>query len=198
MFHGRLSEHDEGCPLELDGDLGVARGQPLAGAQVEGHIGPAPVVDHQLERGVRLGGGVAGHVRFRAIPRDLLAIRHHPVAILSPHRQVEHLIGLDRLDRAQDLALLVAHRVRLEGDRRLHGDERQQLEEVVRHHVAQRARLLVVAAARPDTHLLGHGDLHVVHVAAIPDGLEDGVGEAEDQDVLDRLLTQVVVDPVDL
>jgi hypothetical protein len=43
-----------------------------------------------------------------------------------------------------------------------------------------------------------HRDLHVVDVAPIPDGLEHPVGEPERQDVLDGLLSQVVVDPEDL
>ena len=33
---------------------------------------------------------------------------------------------------------------------------------------------------------------------AVPDRLEDPVGEAQDEHVLDRLLAEVVVDPVDL
>ena len=45
---------------------------------------------------------------------------------------------------------------------------------------------------------LGHGDLDVVHVAAIPERLEDAVAEPEDEQVADRLLAQVVIDAVDL
>ena len=41
--------------------------------------------------------------------------------------------------------------------------------------------------------ILGHGDLHVVHVAPVPDLLEDGVGEAEEDDVVNRLLRKVMV-----
>ena len=83
-------------------------------------------------------------------------------------------------------------------DRRLHRRQREELEHVVLDHVAQRAGLLVVAAAPLDAERLGDGDLHVVDVAAVPERLEDAVGEAEDQDVLDRLLAEVVVDAVDL
>ena len=42
------------------------------------------------------------------------------------------------------------------------------------------------------------GHLHVVHVSAVPDRLEDAVREPERQDVLDRFLPQVVIDAVDL
>ena len=64
--------------------------------------------------------------------------------------------------------------------------------------VAQGAGPLVEAAPLLDAEGLGHGDLHVVDVAAVPQRLEDGVGEAQRQHVLHRLLPEVVVDPVDL
>ena len=58
--------------------------------------------------------------------------------------------------------------------------------------------LLVEGAAALDAEVLGHGDLDVVHVATVPDRLEDAVGEAEDEQVADGVLAQVVVDAVDL
>ena len=39
---------------------------------------------------------------------------------------------------------------------------------------------------------------YVVHVLAPPDRLEKRIGEAEDEEVLHGLLSQVVVDPEDL
>ena len=107
-------------------------------------------------------------------------------------------MGRDGPHRAQHLHLLVAHGVGVERRRRLHGDEREQLDEVRRDHVAQRAGLLVVRAAVLDAERLRGGDLHEVHVAPVPDGLEDAVGEAQHQQVLHGLLGQVVVDAVDL
>ena len=58
--------------------------------------------------------------------------------------------------------------------------------------------LLEVAAAPLDADRLGAGDLHVVDVAVVPDRLEDPVREPEHEQVLDRLLPEVVIDPVDL
>ena len=75
---------------------------------------------------------------------------------------------------------------------------RQQLEHVVLEDVAARAGLLVEGAAALDAEVLGHGDLHVVDVAPVPERLEDAVAEAEDEQVADGLLAQVVVDAVDL
>jgi hypothetical protein len=66
------------------------------------------------------------------------------------------------------------------------------------HHVAVGAGLLVEAAALAQAQRLGHVDLHVVDEVAVPDRLEQAVGEAERQDVLRRLLAQEVVDAEDL
>ncbi len=64
--------------------------------------------------------------------------------------------------------------------------------------VAKDARLLVEPAAVLDADGLGDRDLDVVDVTAVPERLEDPVAEAEDEDVLRRLLAEVVVDAEDL
>ena len=64
--------------------------------------------------------------------------------------------------------------------------------------VAQRAGLVVELAAALDADGLGHRDLDRVDVAAVPDRLEQPVAEAEDRQVLDGLLAEVMVDPIDL
>ena len=46
--------------------------------------------------------------------------------------------------------------------------------------------------------ILGHGHLHAFHRLALPDGLENGIRKTEGQQILYRLLAQVVVDPIDL
>src|SRR5688572_7461584 len=81
----------------------------------------------------------------------------------------------------------------VERHRRLHRDQAEELQDVVLDHVAERARLLVVRAARLHSDRLAHRDLHVGHVVPVPERLEDAVGEAHDQDVLHRLLAEVVV-----
>ena len=88
--------------------------------------------------------------------------------------------------------------VGLVADRRLHRRDHQQLQQVVLKHVAQHAGRVVVAAAAADVDFLGHGDLHVVDVVAVPDRLEDRVGEPQHQQVLHRFLAEVVVDAIDL
>ena len=65
-------------------------------------------------------------------------------------------------------------------------------------HVAEDARGVVVGGAAFDGDLFGDGDLHVVDVIAVPDRLEDGVGEAQNQKVLHCLFAEVMVDAIDL
>ena len=86
----------------------------------------------------------------------------------------------------------------VEGHRGLERDEAQELEQVILHHVAKRARLLVVGAARLDADRLRHRDLDLGDMAPVPQRLEDSVGEAEHEEVLDGFLPEVVIDAVDL
>ncbi len=66
---------------------------------------------------------------------------------------------------------------------------------MVLHHVAQRAgAVVVVGASVLDTDGLGDRDLDELDVVPVPDRLEDGVVEAQAEQVLHRLLAQVVVD----
>ena len=69
---------------------------------------------------------------------------------------------------------------------------------MVLDHVAERPGRLVVPPAVLDADGLRDRDLDVVDVAGVPDRLEEGVREPEGEEVLDRLLAEVVVDPVDL
>ena len=68
---------------------------------------------------------------------------------------------------------------------------------MVLHHVADRAGLVVIVAASLDAERLGHRDLHMVDVRAVPQRLEQNIGEAQGHQVLHRFLAEVVVDPED-
>ena len=74
----------------------------------------------------------------------------------------------------------------------------EDLEQVRHHHVAIGAGLLVERGALAEPERLGHVDLHVVDEVAVPDRLEQAVGEAERQDVLRRLLAEEMVDAENL
>ena len=104
----------------------------------------------------------------------------------------------DRAEGLEHLELLVTDRLPVDPRRGLHRDQAEQLQQVVLEHVAQRAGLVVVAAAGADADGLGDGDLHVVDRGAVPQRLEEAVREAGDEEVLHALLAQVVVDAEDL
>ena len=69
---------------------------------------------------------------------------------------------------------------------------------MVGDHVAQRTGHLVELAALLDAHRLRRGDLYVIDPVAVPDRLEQPVGETECHDALDGVLSQKVIDPKDL
>ena len=69
---------------------------------------------------------------------------------------------------------------------------------MVLDHVRQRARFLIVRAAPFHPDRFRPRDLHVVHVAPVPQRFEDPVAEPERQDILHGLFAQVVVDAVDV
>ena len=184
-------------PLELDPDRRRALRHPLAGPQEEGHARPAPVVDLEPERDEGLGSRFRIDRLLLAIAGDLLA-QHPARAVLAADRTAVHLLAGQRADRLQHLHLLVSDRALIEADRWLHGHQCQQLQLVVLDDVAERAGALVIASAAFNSQFLGDRDLDRVHVLVVPDRLEDGVGEAEGEDVLNGLLAQVVVDPEDL
>ena len=55
-----------------------------------------------------------------------------------------------------------------------------------------------VSAALFHPDRLGIRDLHMIDIAAVPDGLKDGIVEAEHHDVLHRFFAQVMIDAVNL
>ena len=84
------------------------------------------------------------------------------------------------------------------GHRGFHGHVGEQLEQMVLHHVPNRAGLLIERSAASDTEVFRHRDLHALDEVPVPDRLHESVGEAEKQDVLDRVLSQVVIDAKDI
>src|SRR5580698_9775124 len=61
--------------------------------------------------------------------------------------------------------------------------------------VADRAGLIVEAAAALNTKIFGHGDLHAFNIAPVPERFHERVCETEDEHVLHGPLSQVMVDP---
>src|SRR5258708_10279098 len=70
------------------------------------------------------------------------------------------------------------------------------MHDVVRDHVEHGASLIKITTAAVHAHGLRHGNLYVVNVTPVPDGLKDSVGKAECHDVLNGFFAQVMVDAV--
>src|SRR6185503_7128085 len=73
-------------------------------------------------------------------------------------------------------------------------EQRNDLQQMVLHDVTDRANLVVEAATPLNAEALGHRDLHAIDEIAVPDRLEEAIGETEIQQVLHCLLAEVVID----
>ena len=99
---------------------------------------------------------------------------------------------------AEDFDPLVPEAVGVRPHGRLRGDQSDDLQQVVLHDIPQCSHRVVEAAAILHAEVLGHGDLDTLNAVPVPQGLDDGVGEPEEQDVHGRLLAQEVIDAQDL
>ena len=69
---------------------------------------------------------------------------------------------------------------------------------MVLYHVAQGAGGFVVTGPALYSECFGGSDLDVIDVARVPDRLENRVSEAENENILCRLLSEKMVDAVSL
>ena len=176
-------EAQAGRPLEDQPELGLRHGEALAGADEERHARPAPVVDLEPHRRVGLRRGVGRDAGDLAVAVVLAA---------------DVVGGVGRRHRVVDGDEGVLDRVGIARRGRLGRRGADDLHQVVDDDVAERADRVVEVASVVDAELLGHRDLHARHVVAVPDGLEDRVGEAQEEDLGDAELPEVVVDAVEL
>ena len=188
-MHGRFAEGED--------HLAEPLGQSLARPQVKGHPLPTPIVDEQLHGHVGLGGAAGIYPGLLAVAADWITAGS-AWSVLAPHAAFPRLVFIGQVGGLEHLGFLVAHGLGVKPPRRFHGGEGQHLGQVVLHHVAQGPRAFVVAGPLFHSDRFSGRDLHAGDVVAVPDRFENGVGEAQHQDVLDRFLAQVVVDPEDL
>ncbi len=197
VLDGGFSKQHERRSAKLDGDFRHALGETLSSTEIKWNIGPAPVIDLEFEGDESFGIRIRRDVGLVAIRRDSRA-SFRALAILAANRVVQNILGSQNLQCMQDFGLFVADSVGFERDGRFHGREREELEEVIGHHVFEGAGGFVESAAVFDANGLGGGNLHVIDVSAIPKRLDHAVGEAENHQVLDGFLAEVMVNTENL
>ena len=178
--------------LEHHGDLGDPAAESLPGAQVERDPGPTPGFPRETLMAAKVSVRESGGCRPRRgsrRPRCRPASRRRTARGRWPPE-----VSWAARPPPAPWPSRPADRLRVERARLLHGGEGQQLQQMVLDDVPGRADAVVVAGPAADPDVLGHGDLHVVDVVAVPDRLVQLVGEPQRQQVLDRLLAEVVVD----
>src|SRR6185437_6743129 len=169
-------------PLELDQHLGRRHGKALSDAHMEGHVGPPITVKVNAERGEGFDLRVKSYALFLAIAAELAA----------------HDIGrLERADRFESARPRLSYGLTVVHGRLRHGQAGYHHQHVVLHHIANRSRFLVETAAARYSETFGHGDLHTLDVTGVPDPFKERIGEAKVEKILDRFLSQVVVDAED-
>ena len=165
----------------------------FAGPQIERNTLPAPVVYVHFQSSIRFRIGMPVHIRLIAIARHMNAL-YPALGILAPCSKIRYRLAGDRAQRVQHIHFFAANIVCVIGNRRLHRHQAQQLEQMVLHHVAQCTGMFVVASAFLNAQRLRNRDGHMVHIAAVPDRLEDRIGKTHGEDVLHGLLAEEVID----
>jgi hypothetical protein len=167
---------------EGDRDLGGGHRQALSGPDHDGHVGPAPGVRGEPDRGVGLGFRVRGHAF------DL------PVTVV---------LALDRelrgqgAQRADELGLAGPPGIQAVPVRGFGQDGGEDLQQVVLDHVPDGAGLVVEAAPVRDVERLGHRDLDALHAGPVQQRLDGRVREPDEHEAVDRFQAKPVVDAVD-
>ena len=177
--------------LEHHGDFGYTLAEALAATQVERHASPAAGVDIEADGGVRFSGALGVDAFFLQVADHF--VRALPALGVLAARGVGSKV-LGQAHGGKHLGLFGGQVLGGEAHRLLHGGQSHELKQVVLDDVACGADAVVIAGAAADADVLGHRDLHVVHIVGVPDRLVHGVGETQGQQVLHGFLAEVVVD----
>jgi hypothetical protein len=95
--------------------------------------------------------------------------------VLTANGGVGYLERVEDANGVQEFDLFIANGLGFEADGGFHGDEGQDLEEVVLRDIAKGSGFLVEGAARADAEFFADGDLDVINGLASPERFEDGV-----------------------
>src|SRR6202034_26150 len=168
--------------LEFNEHFGRSHRQHLTCSNVDGHAGPSPGFNEQLERNKSLDRG------------SRVYARHRPITVVLAAHDVPRS---NRPYRLEQCGLLVPPRVVSLAWWRIHGQVGQDLQQVILNHIPHRAGFVVELAAILASELLRHSDLNASHVVAIPDRLKHWISKAGVENVLYRFLSQKMIDAED-
>lgn len=123
----------------------------------------------------------------------------HDIAgnVLSAHDVSEDRDRIFFSEGPHHLELFVADAIRTEVGWGFHGDEAQELEQMVLNHVSEGTGGVVIRASFFHAHWFARGDLDVIDESMIPEWLKNGIGEPQHHDVLGGFFAEVVIDAVD-
>ncbi len=102
---------------------------------------------------------------------------------------------LRQLHRREDLFLLRPQIIGIKRNRLLHRCQRQQLQQMVLDHIPRRTHTVVIPRPATGPNILSHRDLDMIHIIGVPQRLEQLVRETQRQNVLHRLLPQIMINP---
>ena len=140
---------------------------------------PAPRVDLESERHKGFHLRVCADARLITVAAKLTAY---------------NIARLKRTNAFEHFCLLIPQHLGIEAGGRLHGDVRKNLQQMVLHDIAHGARLIVKLATPLDAEIFRHSDLHAFNELPIPQRLKKRICKAEEEQVLNRVFTQVMVD----
>ena len=121
--------------LVLDDDFRDFLRYPFAGAQIEGHPRPAPVVHLGLDGDERLGITVLGFTaRLFKVPGHRLP-GGPALGVLPFDYAVGHCCGVDTSQGLYNFYLFIPNALGFQAVGRFHGDEAKKLHQVVLHHI---------------------------------------------------------------
>ena len=182
------------CSLEYNGNLRHATTQTLASTEIERNSSPTAGSDVQAHSSIGLGHRLRIHALFVQEADNFFAAL--PAAgILTTSRCFGQIFW--QTHSSKDLFLLCTKIFSLERNGLFHSGQSKKLKEVVLNNVTGSTDAVVVTGTATHTNVFSHGDLDVVHVLCVPQGLKKLVCKAQRQDVLNCLFTEIVVNAED-
>mmetsp|Transcript_63304 Transcript_63304/g.185051 ORF Transcript_63304/g.185051 Transcript_63304/m.185051 type:complete len:234 (+) Transcript_63304:447-1148(+) len=172
--------------LELQPDDGVLGLQSLASLHDEGHTGPALVVEVEHDH---CKGCASRRVAILLV--ELADVGIILVAIILANHTIPCNDGPNLLE---DLDLLVPHVLRLQAGRRFHGNQGQDLHQVVLHDVSDDAIAIKVTSTTLYANGLLERDANIGNVVLMKKMAQLPIRKSKRQQVQHQSLGEVVVD----